>query len=131
MLFLYVPLLMVKRALFPSLSVQFDTGVVEFEAEKLKQLELAYCLTVHKVQGCEFQSVIMPCSATQKNMMTRHLVYTAITRAKKQLTFVGDRKMIARASLNVEKDNIKRDLLGPRIVRLVEMQNHQTSALAG
>ena len=76
---------MVKRGLFPSLSVQFDTGVVEFEAEKLKQLELAYCLTVHKVQGCEFQSVIMPCSATQKNMMTRHLVYTAITRAKKQL----------------------------------------------
>lgn len=96
--------------------VDFDGNHVVFEADHFKDLELAYCITVHKSQGCEFGCVIMPCSMTQRFMMTKKLVYTAVTRAKHEMIFIGDKRMVSDACTTEDRIE-RRDLLGARIVK--------------
>ena len=103
-----------------TLLVDFNDGnTVTFEQEHIKDLELAYCISVHKSQGCEFKSVIMPASRTQRNMMSRKLVYTAVTRAKVQLLFVGDERVIANAASSITESE-KKDFLGARIMKFAK-----------
>lgn len=68
--------------------------------ESSAALAPAYALTVHKTQGSEFQHVVVVCHSTHSYMLSRSLLYTAITRAKQHVTLVGDRKGIARAIRN-------------------------------
>ena len=60
--------------------VDFDGRFVTYDSEELDELELAYAVTVHKSQGCEFPVVIMPISGFPPMLATRNLLYTAITR---------------------------------------------------
>ncbi len=69
--------------------VVFDDKTVRYTAEEVIQLELAYCTTIHKSQGSEFNAVIIPILNTPKKLMYRNLIYTAVTRAKKLLIIVG------------------------------------------
>ena len=56
----------------------------------LDELELAYAITIHKSQGSEYPAVVMPVMDGPKMLMNRNILYTAITRAKKCVTMVGD-----------------------------------------
>ena len=68
---------------------------VELNEEEIKDITLAYCLTVHKSQGSEYSAVILPLyESYNPNMMTRNLIYTAVTRAKKELFVIGDSNVL-------------------------------------
>jgi len=72
------------------LKVRYDEKVATYYDEDLGLIELAYAVTVHKSQGCEFNCVIIPLSETTPLLRYRNLLYTAITRAKKLIILVGD-----------------------------------------
>lgn len=66
-----------------------DDRVVNYDFSNLDELELAYAVTVHKSQGSEFKIVIIPINYGAPMLMTRNLIYTAVTRAKNLLVMVG------------------------------------------
>ena len=72
------------------LKVRFDDKIATYYEENLNLLELAYAITVHKSQGCEFDCVIIPLFDTTPLLQYRNLLYTGITRAKKFIVLVGD-----------------------------------------
>ena len=79
------------------LQVEFEDGrLVTYTGDTRKQLILSYAVTVHKSQGCEFDAVVMPVVGGAPVIMTRNLLYTAITRAKKMAVLVGDEYNIKR-----------------------------------
>jgi exodeoxyribonuclease V alpha subunit len=73
-------------------TVDFDGVMVTYNRSDLMQLKHAYCMSIHKSQGNEYDVVIIALSMSYKSMLQRKLLYTAATRAKKQLIFVGDPK---------------------------------------
>ena len=73
-----------------ALTVEYDDGrVAEYDESLLEDLELAYCMSVHKSQGSEFDAVVMPLISGPPMLMTRNLLYTAVTRAKRLVVLVG------------------------------------------
>ena len=71
--------------------VEFDEQrMVEYPYSGLEELELAYAVTIHKSQGSEYPAVVIPLLSGPKMLMTRNLLYTAVTRAKQCVTLVGD-----------------------------------------
>jgi exodeoxyribonuclease V alpha subunit len=79
-----------------------ETKEVKYKKEHLLELDLAYAITIHKSQGSEFETIIIPLVTQHFGMLFRNLVYTGITRAKKLVVFVGTRKALAMA---VNKQN--------------------------
>ena len=76
-----------------TLTVEFDERkFVEYSFKQLDELELAYAITIHKAQGSEYPAVIIPLLGGPKMLMNRNLLYTAVTRARKCVTLVGDEK---------------------------------------
>ena len=72
------------------LLVRFDDGrCAEYDDSNLNELELAYCISVHKSQGSEFDVVVLPLIAGPEMLMSRNLLYTAVTRAKRMAVIVG------------------------------------------
>jgi exodeoxyribonuclease V alpha subunit len=71
-------------------TVSFDVGKKKLDEKNLRKLEPAYALTIHKGQGSEFDTVIMPISDSQSFMLRKNLLYTAITRGKRKVVLVGD-----------------------------------------
>ncbi len=72
-------------------SVEFDEQrMVEYPYSALEELELAYAVTIHKSQGSEYPAVVIPLLAGPRMLMNRNLLYTAVTRARKCVTVVGD-----------------------------------------
>lgn len=109
-----------------SVMVEFGDGVlVEYTADKIKNLDLAYAITIHKSQGCEFKYIIMPASMTQESMLQRKLLYTAITRAKILFEAVGNMEAIRQAVRFTPPTQYK-ELLGLRIVRYTEKVSIQS-----
>ncbi len=84
--------------IFPSqecLIVKFDDKLATYTFDMLDELELAYAMTVHKAQGSEFEAVIVALSnSISKRLLTRNILYTAITRAKKLLVIVGSQDVL-------------------------------------
>ncbi len=79
------------------IQVEFEDGrLVTYTGDTRRQLILSYAVTVHKSQGCEFDAVVMPVVGGAPVIMTRNLLYTAITRAKKMAVLVGDEYYIKR-----------------------------------
>ena len=75
--------------------LEFDGEEVEYSFEGIQSLELAYAITVHKSQGSEYEAVIIQCSNAHSYMQKkygRNLIYTAITRGKKKVIMVGQKK---------------------------------------
>ena len=73
-----------------TLEVEFDEGrMVEYSFKQLEELELAYAITIHKSQGSEYPAVVIPIYSGPRMLMTRNLIYTAVTRAKKCVCLVG------------------------------------------
>ena len=72
------------------LTVEFDEGkMVEYSFKQLEELELAYAITIHKSQGSEYPAVIIPMYSGPRMLMTRNLLYTAVTRARSCVCLVG------------------------------------------
>ena len=74
--------------------VDFDGRIATYPFDTLPQLDLAYAITVHKSQGCEFEAVIIPVMNGFEKLSYRNLLYTAVTRAKKLLILIGSDKKI-------------------------------------
>lgn len=74
--------------------IDFDGRVAAYPFDMLQQIELAYAITVHKSQGCEFEAVIMPILGGFEKLYYRNLLYTAVTRAKKLLILIGSEEKI-------------------------------------
>ena len=72
------------------MTVDFDGRIAVYEFELLLELEHAWAMTVHKSQGSEYKAVILSLSSSSQMLLTRDVLYTAVTRAKQLLVMVGD-----------------------------------------
>lgn len=81
-------------------TVDFEGRLVEYSPDMLAELEPAYAVTVHKSQGSEYRAVILTALDTAPRLLTRGVLYTAITRARELLVIVGDENVIARMTAN-------------------------------
>jgi len=77
------------------LTLDFDGRRVVYATGDLDQIVLAYATTVHKAQGCEYPAVVMPVSTQHYPLLQRNLIYTGVTRGKKLVVLVGQRKALA------------------------------------
>ena len=82
------------------LTVSFDDKQVIYDSSELDELVLAYATTIHKSQGSEFPYVVMPLMKAHYVMLQRNLLYTGVTRAKKGLIIVGEKKAVFIAVMN-------------------------------
>lgn len=100
-----------------AVEIYFDSKgeTLVYNNEDMKNIELAYAITVHSSQGCEFPCCIIPVSMTYGVMLTKPLYYTGITRAKKKLVMIGDEEALKYALQNFRKQT-RKSLLGPRII---------------
>lgn len=93
------------------ITVRFDDRTAEYSYDMLEELELAYAVTVHKSQGSEYPVVIIPMFSCAPMLMTRNLLYTAVTRAKNMVILVGrsdiSRKMTENNRLIVRFTSLK------------------------
>ena len=85
-------------------TVDFDGRVVEYTPDMLGELEPAFAVTVHKAQGSEYRAVILAALEGAPMLMTRGILYTAITRAKELFIVVGDQGAVARMVANDRQD---------------------------
>ena len=79
-----------------AMTVDFDGKRVVYTYDLLEELELAYAITVHKSQGSEYPVVIIPVYSCPPMLMTRNLVYTAVTRAKSMVIMVGRAEILSK-----------------------------------
>ncbi len=85
--------------------IAFDDGrIAEYAFAQLEEIDLAYCITIHKSQGSEFHTVILPLAGGPAPLLTRNLLYTAVTRAKKLVYCIGRKDTIARMVQNAQKN---------------------------
>lgn len=96
-------------------TVEFEDGkLVEYRGAELEQLMLAYCISVHKSQGSEFPVVILVISGGNYMIMTRNLLYTAVSRAKQMVVIVGDEDSLSKMvdnNFTVKRHSLLKDLL--------------------
>lgn len=103
-----------------SLLIQFDDRIAHYTFDMLGELELAYAMTVHKSQGSEFDAIIVALpKGIGRRLLTRNILYTAITRAKKLLVLVGDPDITERM-VNTNTRNRRYSALRARLIRAKE-----------
>lgn len=95
---------------------------IQYDYDKLEELELAYAVTVHKSQGSEYPVIIIPMSWFPPVLATRSLIYTAITRGKEKVILVGEREYL---NAMIDNDTAKDRLSGLR-ERLCNILREQT-----
>ena len=76
-----------------TVSIDFDGRIADYLFDMLYELELAYAMTVHKAQGSEYKAVVLSVSRTAPALLTRAVLYTAITRARELLVAVGEKEV--------------------------------------
>jgi len=96
------------------LTVNFDDREVVYDVTELDELVLAYATTIHKAQGSEYPIVVMPFSMSHFVMLQRNLLYTGVTRAKKILVLIGEKKAVFYA-INNEKTSERNTRLAERL----------------
>lgn len=85
-----------------AVTVQYGARLVNYSRWTLPQLTHGFAITIHRAQGSEYPFVVIPIHATQQPMLSRALLYTALTRARTMAVFVGSRDAFAQAIANVE-----------------------------
>lgn len=87
-----------------SLTVEYEEGrMAEYPFGAIDELELAYAITIHKSQGSEYPAVVIPLMPGPRPLMNRNLLYTAVTRARKCVTLVGDDRVFEQMIENVQE----------------------------
>jgi len=94
--------------------IRFDDKLVTYDFDDLDELDLAYAITVHKSQGSEYPVVIIPLYQCPPMLMTRNLLYTAVTRAKRMVILVG-RQDIPRRMVENNREVLRYTTLKERI----------------
>ena len=87
-----------------SMTVKMDDRLVTYSGEMFDEIDLAYAITVHKSQGSEFPAVVIPAYSFPPMLMTRNLLYTAVTRGKRLVIIVGDARRVAQMIANNRGD---------------------------
>ena len=82
------------------LVVEFEGRNVTYDFGELDELSLAYAITIHKSQGSEFPAVVIPVSTQHYMMLQRNLIYTGMTRGRKLVVLIGEKKALAMAVRN-------------------------------
>lgn len=93
----------------------FDGILVEYTRERFDLLTHAYCISIHKSQGSEYPIVILPITRAHCAVLTRRLIYTGITRAKRSLILLGSKEALQMAILN-QNERIRKTTLKNRIL---------------
>ena len=106
--------------------MDFDGKLVEYTPDMLGELEPAFAVTVHKAQGSEYRAVILAALDGAPMLMTRGVLYTAITRAKSLFIVVGDDGAVARMVANNRQ---ARRYSGLRARLAGELEGHGETAL--
>lgn len=94
--------------------IDFDGEIAIYDRESLKDINLAYAMSIHKSQGSEYKIVIMPLVKQHTHMLKKELLYTAITRAKQYLIILGDMSLLVYAANNLaeqRKTTLKKRLI--------------------
>jgi exodeoxyribonuclease V alpha subunit len=86
-------------------TICFDQREVVYDFGELDEVSLAYAITIHKSQGSEFPAVVIPLATQQYLLLQRNLVYTGITRGKKLVVLIGQRKALGMAVKNNRTEN--------------------------
>ena len=94
----------IENGKFNYLTVNFDIGDVNYTKDELDDLNLAYCMSIHKAQGSEFGLVIMPFTYKYYMMLRRKIIYTGITRAKKFLIMIGNPESLNMGIKNLDSE---------------------------
>ena len=79
-----------------TVTINFDDRIATYDFAIMDEVELGYAITVHKSQGSEYPVVIIPIYSYSSRLLTRNLLYTAVTRAQKMVILVGDEEVIRR-----------------------------------
>lgn len=87
-----------------TLRVLFDDRQVDYDFAQLGELEPAYALTVHKSQGSEYRAVVLPVWNGSPYLLSRSVLYTAITRAREMIVLVGSEEIVAAMTDNAKKN---------------------------
>ena len=74
--------------------VNYDGKLATYDFTLFEEIDHAYCITVHKSQGSEYPLVIIPVTKCVNMLLTRNLIYTAITRAEKMVLLIGDKDIL-------------------------------------
>ena len=85
-----------------TMTVRFDDREADYDFTQLNELELAYAMTVHKSQGSEYRAVVLAAWNGSPYLLSRSILYTAITRAKELLIIVGKAETIAIMTQNAK-----------------------------
>ena len=102
-----------------TLEVEYDEKKkVTYSFELLEELELAYAITIHKSQGSEYPAVVIPLLSGPRQLFHRNLLYTAITRAKKCVTLVGNDQVFQEMIQNTNEQN-RNTSLSERIIEFM------------
>jgi exodeoxyribonuclease V alpha subunit len=81
-------------------AIRFDDRLVKYDFGELDEVSLAYAVTIHKSQGSEFPAVVIPLATQHYMLLQRNLIYTGITRGKKLVVVVGQKKALGIAVRN-------------------------------
>lgn len=98
----------------PEMIVEFDNGFAAIDGKNIKNLLLGYALSIHRVQGAQAKAVIVLIDKSHKAMLSRNLLYVALSRAQEKLVEIGDVDVINSAlevQENMERDTWLKDLL--------------------
>ena len=107
------------------ISVDFTNVIVDFSTDFLYYLKHAWCISVHKSQGNEYQTVFCIVDVNAKKMLEKRLLYTAISRAKKQLFIIGNRSLFE-TQVRLKLKCIRQTTLQERIYESIRKQNIST-----
>jgi exodeoxyribonuclease V alpha subunit len=87
------------------MKIDFDGRLVEYDFNELDEIYLAYATSIHKAQGSEYPAVVIPLATQHYLLLARNLLYTAVTRGKKLVVIIAQKKALAMAirNFNYEK----------------------------
>ena len=99
-----------------SIWVDFEGNIVEYTGDTISYLTFAYCISIHKSQGSEYPIVIMPIVKSSTFMLRKRLLYTAITRSKKNLLLVGNKELFLER-IDCDDDHLRKTTLKESLIK--------------
>lgn len=106
--------------------INFDGRYAKYPLDNLEELELSYAMTIHRAQGSEYETVIIPLLAAHRILLNRNLLYTAVTRAKGRVILVGQKKALYIAVSKTRKGK-RNTLLAERMRSYYQELTHQAA----
>ena len=93
------------------ITIDFDSNIVTFNSSNFQNFTLGYVISIHKSQGSEFNTVVIPILNEYGRMLYKKLIYTGITRAKNKLILLGEVNALNQSVINEKENNRKTNLV--------------------